>query len=1275
MAVIISLFTSFVSIASSNSPVEFSLAWSKVEGATHYQLEERDAAGVWKSVSANPLVSTSYELSKSAGIYAFRVGGCVQEPNVKIHCGEDVAQYSNSLIVDTKKLIEKANPAGNKTPSSNAIPTLTLEMEQTASLGGAFRVDESGSATYSLPIELPQGIAGVTPEVSLNYHSQTGNGVLGMGWSLNASSSISRCRQTPVQEGSFKAIDFTLNDRFCLEGQKLILTHGQFGQLGSKYKTEINAFVELEITQSETYGPSEFKVTGKDGSIRYYGGTDNSTRKNADATASTQWLLREARDNLKNVANSISYQYKTQGENEVLLDSITYSGNTISFYYSQTRPDKSEAYNLGSLVEQTVRLESISTQNHTNEALFTYHIQYLDELVNSTKTSLIDNIKQCAGNTGSSVCLEPISFEWEKGLKGYQSSTNSTSLNANNKVIVGISPFQLKGDHKGIAYVAAEKDASKYYIYVLKNNSKTFEQVFASGALVSSVKQYKTNFDWKIIDINGDGYSEILFKTLDSSGNAIWKMYAQHGQDTPYSLSTLSMLPTGNEKLEYLDLNGDGLGDLIANSWGKKSTYYLANGYSFVSGKDLYIEQNQYTPDASSFNDIYKEIRAKNAFDVNQDGLADYIVPVFEQCKVTSAQTCEPWIDTETIGWAYYKVLIAQVDNIGTISLVPSQPLYLKPDGDYKFANNVERTDLGNNDTHVVYRDDGWSNLNLLVADLNEDGISDIVYELDISYPNSGKKIMFGKGSGFSAPMNYEDYVGKLEKLTERVSENATKFYFDLDGNGFDDQIEVRTSDNNLLVNYDLNSGATDYKANQYKITSFSDSLNNVTRVTYKPLSDRSVYTPGNTAYSLRWNNASVFDIKDGGVVVASATSSNETVNYAYHSAKIQAGGRGHLGFERIQTTFTQGSDSLVTSTTYAQNYPFIGMPLTTVKTYNGQEIGRATNTLKAINATGQAVERANYPLAFSNAPYYPYVAKSTDSNKSVNSDGTLVDVGTVTHTQTMDVWGNVLSSTTTTELNSKTATKTVTNTYGDGSNLDYKRFGRVTDTTVVHSQTGKSAITRTSKFEYNTNLMLEASIVEPNGNEERYLKTHYGYNGQGNKTSETVCSSHFASTCGEQDADLTSIGDDPKKIYRQLFTVYDNAGRYIESKSNGQFTIAQYQNFNRFGQPQTVVDENGQSTLIAYDSFGRQYHVYHPSGVATSTLSVFSTNGAAIGAPAIESHDAVIITRKTTSGQPTQWQYIDAQGQVVAEVKQGFEQSQKIYQYFTYDSKGRLRT
>ncbi len=61
---------------------------------------------------------------------------------------------------------------------------------------GAFAVDEQGTATYSIPLQVPPGTAGMQPELSLSYSSRSGNGLLGVGWSLGGLSTIHRCAAT-----------------------------------------------------------------------------------------------------------------------------------------------------------------------------------------------------------------------------------------------------------------------------------------------------------------------------------------------------------------------------------------------------------------------------------------------------------------------------------------------------------------------------------------------------------------------------------------------------------------------------------------------------------------------------------------------------------------------------------------------------------------------------------------------------------------------------------------------------------------------------------------------------------------------------------------------------------------------------------------------------------------------------------------------------------------------------------------------------------------------
>lgn len=56
---------------------------------------------------------------------------------------------------------------------------------KTSNLSGELSVNQ-GSLNYSVPLNLPVGIAGVKPSVSLTYNSNGGNGYVGIGWNISA---------------------------------------------------------------------------------------------------------------------------------------------------------------------------------------------------------------------------------------------------------------------------------------------------------------------------------------------------------------------------------------------------------------------------------------------------------------------------------------------------------------------------------------------------------------------------------------------------------------------------------------------------------------------------------------------------------------------------------------------------------------------------------------------------------------------------------------------------------------------------------------------------------------------------------------------------------------------------------------------------------------------------------------------------------------------------------------------------------------------------------
>ena len=111
---------------------------------------------------------------------------------------------------------------------------------------GSFAVSSTGAATYTIPIWAPPGPRGVTPQIALSYNSQGGNGYLGVGWGISGLSSIYRCNLTYAQDAAPAPVALSTSDGYCMDGQRLRLTSGTYGDAGSTYQTETANFMNIE---------------------------------------------------------------------------------------------------------------------------------------------------------------------------------------------------------------------------------------------------------------------------------------------------------------------------------------------------------------------------------------------------------------------------------------------------------------------------------------------------------------------------------------------------------------------------------------------------------------------------------------------------------------------------------------------------------------------------------------------------------------------------------------------------------------------------------------------------------------------------------------------------------------------------------------------------------------------------------------------------------------------------------------------------------------------
>ncbi len=260
----------------------------------------------------------------------------------------DTGSYTSTLTVDDGNghpvsgeidWVVVALGANPETPPDPAPPpsmTASPSSSKVGATAGEFRVDETGSAVYTIPILTAPASGGLAPQISLDYSSQRGNGTAGVGWALAGVSAISRCPQTMEQDdlSSPKGIGLNGEDRFCLDGQRLIVDSdsGVYGADGTQYRTEMDDFSRVTSFGTAGNGPAWFRVERKDGTVIEYGNSPDS-RIEARGSENPATVFVWAQNRLQDRSgNYILYAYVENSVGPVAysLSTIDYTGNVRS---------------------------------------------------------------------------------------------------------------------------------------------------------------------------------------------------------------------------------------------------------------------------------------------------------------------------------------------------------------------------------------------------------------------------------------------------------------------------------------------------------------------------------------------------------------------------------------------------------------------------------------------------------------------------------------------------------------------------------------------------------------------------------------------------------------------------------------------------------------------------------------------------------------------------------------------------------------------------------
>jgi len=1111
--------------------------------------------------------------------------------------------------------------------SASLISSAVLAEDYVGTLPGSFAVSPSGAAIYTIPIEVPPGINGMQPNLAFVYNSQAGNGEMGVGWGLSGLSAITRCAQNLEMDDEIRGVKMDLNDKFCLSGQRLILTSGNYGGQDSEYRTTNDSVVKVVAKSQLGSGPESFEVYHKSGKVSYYGSElDSRYYQNKTGNVNTDsvysWKIKKIEDQF---SNNITYNYFNYSYLGIhLLTEIEYSDYSLTFDWGSVLRDDVISGYLAADTKYLIqnRLENVSviiSENTTSSYIPVYEYR--------NGRTIVTSFKLCH----QSNCVEDSSFNWrgeglalldlDKQLNGYGIDTGWT-VEKNPRHLADVN-----GD--GLSDMVAFGNDGVFVHLATGDGSFESSNTFMSG--------YGWNGWWRtetprhLADINGDGMSDIVA----FGGSGVYVALAigdGHFQDIGKKLDGLG-IDTGwtveKNPRHLADINGDGLSDIVA--FGNDGVFvHLATGDGGFESTSTYMP-------GYGWNGWWRTETPRKLVDINGDGMSDIVAFGGSGVYVALA-----------IGGGHFQDIGKKLDGLGidTGWTVEKNPRHLADiNGDglpdiVAFGNDGVFVHLATGDggfestsTYMPgYGWNGWWRTDnpRYLADINGDGMSDIV-----GFGDAGIYIALATGQG-----NFQDIEKQLNGYgySSWWRSEQPRHLADITGDGLPDIIGFGGSGLYVATNQTTRNDIADIATG--RIGSFFN-------ITSEFLSTSTSYIKGTLT-----NDLNLVNYQGPMPVVTSVVTGNgiggiNTTSYTYEGMKIHLKGLGSLGFNKID--ITDSITGFTSSTTYSQDWVNRTVGMIAEKSIwdrNGRVISYTKNEL----ANGYD----SYTGTYENM-YLPYIKKSIRSKWDINASNSFLQTtliendltfqGSSTYMSVDKSYSCKLSNDLTyggydsenqrntrsissipdcSTLSNYVRRKTRDMTYFADSKVSNQPL-LVERETIKHEVFDRNSSllqqTRTKEYDYTAQGQLWKEIVQPDDNALK-LTTEYGY-----KTTNGLVETITVSGAGITTNQTKMVYDAQNRLVQKIDgnTVQDISHYYGYQNGNFPWLVTNYRSPNT---PTGIWD-----TTTVYDSFGHQKSMSRRGGSTISTQRMWCTTaGSACDTSSHESY--VIIGTSTTKSE-----------------------------------------